>query len=95
MGEIINSGSLIVSHAETIYVSSGSAIGLSEQWGQPPASHYVFEVNNNIIYGQLSEGIIAQSLPLPPDPYDALRIEMRDWESIGLSDLSNFESNLE
>lgn len=95
MDEVINSSSLMATHAETIYVSSGSATGLSEQWGQPPASHYVFEVNNNIIYGQLIEGIIVQSQPLPPDPYDALRIEMREWESIGLSDLSDFECNHE
>jgi len=95
MDEIINSSSLIVTHAENIYVSSGSATGLSEQWGQPPASHYVFEVTNNVLYGQLIEGIIVQSQPLPPDPFDALRLEMREWESVGLSDLSDFESNLE
>lgn len=95
MEEIINSSSSIVTRGEAVYVSSGSASGIGEQWGQPPASHYIFEVNNNIIYGQLFFGIIAQTSPLPPDPYDALRIEMRDWESIGLSDLSNFESNLE
>ena len=95
MNEIINSSSFSVSHGDTVHVSSGSATGMSEEWGQPPASHYIFEVNNNIIYGQLITGIIAQSLPLPPDPYDALRIEMGDWETIGLSDLSNFESDLE
>jgi hypothetical protein len=82
-------------YGETTYVSSGSATGISEQWGQPPASHYVFEVNNNIMYGQLLEGITTQSLSLPFDPYDALRIEMSDWESIGLSDLSNFERDLD
>ncbi|HMD88181.1 MAG TPA: hypothetical protein VKF38_03370 [Anaerolineaceae bacterium] len=95
MDEIINSSSLYIAHRETIYISSGSATGLSEQWGQPPASHYIFEVNNNVLYGQLVEGVNDQFLPLPPDPYDALRLEMRDWESIGLSDLSKFESDLE
>ena len=95
MGQIFNSSSLKTTHGETLYISSGSATGSSEQWGQPPASQYIFEVNNNIIYGQLIEGSIVHSLPLPPEPYDALRMEMRDWESIGLSDLSDFECNLE
>ncbi len=42
---------------------------------------------------QLSEENIVHAFP--PEPYDALRMEMRDWESIGLSDLSDFERNLE
>jgi hypothetical protein len=37
---------------------------LDDQWGQPPASHYVFSVENNMMRGHLIPNIVTSSSPL-------------------------------
>ncbi len=77
------------------YVSSES--GMS-QWGQPPASHYVFSVQGNHLVGHLIQ-----------DKYQALRttvsatttgdplldLDFKAWEKAGDEDWLKFEAQLD
>ena len=78
------------------YVSSGPGEDL---WGQPPARHYVFRIEGDILQGQLisdAEGVyIPSRLTEPASGMDSpLGLELEAWDTLSDEAWANFEQEL-
>jgi hypothetical protein len=62
MMDNINSGKILTVVNETQAFNALDERG--DQWGQPPASHYVFSVENNMMRGNLIPNVVTSSSPL-------------------------------
>jgi hypothetical protein len=86
----IDSRTVTVQRDVPMYISSEPP---DSEWGQPPASHYVFTIVGNRLLGQ---PIAGASLPspssdiLPVDPL--LAAEFEAWDAASDEALANFEA---
>lgn len=76
------------------YVSSEPE---DSEWGQPPASRYVFTIEGTRLRGEAIEGVYLRSLRSsespPVDP--RLAAEFEAWEAASDKALTNFEATLD
>jgi hypothetical protein len=69
-----------------------------DDWGQPPASYFSFEISGGVLRGQRLEGpyVSFTSAEISIDLSDeGLRGEMSRWEALGINNLIDFEDNIE
>jgi len=84
---------MTIEEAKRIYVTSEPQ---DSEWGQPPASQYVFTIEGTRLLGEPIAGIYLPSSPPEVPPIDScLMEEFEAWELASDEALTNFEEALD
>ena len=73
------------------YATSASP---NNDWGQPPASQYVFQIDGNRLIGNLIEGTYITLLTQPTLEDSRLSAEFAAWEAASDETLQKLEDSL-
>jgi len=89
----IDSRTLTVRHDTPVYVSSEPR---DSEWGQPPASHYVFSTVGARLFGQPIAGVYLLSPSSGISSIDShLATEFEAWDAASDEALASFEATLD